>query len=187
MDKISAEELKQLVLKARKNDDVAFSTLCKIYEGMLHKSVSAFEDRIDLPREDIYQEALLAFSRAAYKYDLENNEVTFGLFSKICVKNALISLERKSNSRKRRREKNAEMPKEVKDQKDAESIALWTAGSGVAKLLEENLSAFERQVLGMFAEGMSYAEIAKSMKVSKKKVDNTLYRLRKKLKKAEVK
>ena len=112
---------------------------------------------------------------------------SFGLFSKICVKNALISLERKSNSRKRRREKNAEMPKEVKDQKDAESIALWTAGSGVAKLLEENLSAFERQVLGMFAEGMSYAEIAKSMKVSKKKVDNTLYRLRKKLKKAEVK
>ena len=181
MDKISAEELKQLVLKARKNDDVAFSTLCKIYEGMLHKSVSAFEDRIDLPREDIYQEALLAFSRAAYKYDLENNEVTFGLFSKICVKNALVS-----HSRRRRTVTVCSLDElfehgDIGDPEAGDGPEHRLIGIEEAAKLRERiraiLSDFEYAVFLCYVDGLDTAEIAAVLARPQKSVQNALYRL----------
>ena len=48
--------------------------------------------------------------------------------------------------------------------------------------MKKLLTPFENEVLLMFADGSSYDEIANELGVSKKKVDNTLYRLRKKLK-----
>lgn len=184
MNKISTEELKKLLVKARKNDDSAFAQLCRIYEGMIRKSVSAFESRIDMPSEDLRQEALIAFSRAVNTYDLEKKEVTFGLFAKICVRNALISQERKSNSRKRRSVSTAELSEA--DDGSSDIKELLTSEGEKTRLIKERLTDFERSVLAAFVEGKSYAEIAESLGVDKKKVDNTLYRLRKKLKKAEI-
>lgn len=183
MNKRENGELTELILKARKNDDAAFSKLCKAYEGMLRKTVISFEGRIDMPAEDIYQEALLAFSRAVANYDVENKEVTFGLFSKICVRNALISLERKSKSHKRRKKTLEETP-DV--DRDLDFKSLLYLKSEKTKIIEKSLNDFEREVLGRFVEGHSYEEIALGLGVTKKKVDNTLYRLRKKLKKAEI-
>ena len=53
---------------------------------------------------------------------------------------------------------------------------------GNAEIMKKLLTPFENEVLLMFADGSSYDEIANELGVSKKKVDNTLYRLRKKLK-----
>ena len=52
--------------------------------------------------------------------------------------------------------------------------------------IQSLLTPFENQVLQMFIDRLSYEEIAEELGVSKKKVDNTLYRLRKKLKSSEL-
>ena len=180
MEKIGTEELANLIGRAASGDDGAFSELCRIYEALVKKSVASFSARIDMPPEDIKQEALLALSRAAAKYDLENTKVTFGLFAKICIKNALISLERKSATQKRRREKSRDSV-EALGENDG-----WTQSFVSSERIEKLLTPFENKVLQMFVEGLSYDEIASEMNVGKKKVDNTLYRLRKKLKKSEL-
>ena len=64
--------------------------------------------------------------------------------------------------------------------------AVWTESLVSSERIEKLLTPFENKVLRMFAEGLSYDEIAAEMNVTKKKVDNTLYRLRKKLKRSEL-
>lgn len=184
MEKIGTEELAQLIQRAAKGDDEAFARICRIYEGLVKKSVISFSSRIDMPSEDIEQEALLALSRASKRYDPELTGVTFGLYAKICIKNALISLERKSLTRRRKSEKASRLSEASRDV-TGDSVS-WLSAAVRRERIQRLLTPFENQVLQMFIDGLSYEEIAEDLGISKKKVDNTLYRLRKKLKSSEL-
>ena len=48
--------------------------------------------------------------------------------------------------------------------------------------LEENLSAMEKKVLYLYLEGNSYTQIAEVLEKSPKSIDNTLQRIRGKVK-----
>ena len=176
----NSEELISLLKRSREGDDLAFAELYKAYTGMIKKFVITFSDRLDMPGEDVEQEALLAFSRAVGSYDLQSEGITFGLYSKICIKNALISLERKRKTQKRR-EWNLSKGSGGADRTSRDGGILFPS-EGNAERMKKLLTPFENEVLLMFADGSSYDEIANELGVSKKKVDNTLYRLRKKLK-----
>ncbi len=176
MEKISSEELKKLLEDISSGSDHAFSKLCVLYEGMIKKLVGSFKESLSMPFDDLYQEALIAFLKAAKTFDTEQNGVSFGLYAKICVKNSLISLGRKEKSRKRRQV----------SPRNGHSEGAGNDGNG---LFADDLESFkgllkenEFRVLKLFLEGRTYGEIAFELDVSKKKVDNTLYRLRKKLK-----
>ena len=181
MDKISRLELEKLLEQVSNGDDAAFSHLCRIYEGLVVRSVNSFAEGLDMAFEDVRQEALLALLRAAKSFDGEQKGVSFGLYAKICIRNALISLRRKQKSRKRR------------EGKPSQDGAGSFSGQVGRLLLEESserigklLTPLERRILEMCLSGESYAEIAEELGISQKKVDNTLYRLRKKLKKAQI-
>lgn len=51
------------------------------------------------------------------------------------------------------------------------------------KLIEEELSDFEKQVLDLYITGMSYSQIAKVLGRDEKATDNALQRLKSKIKK----
>ena len=180
MEKKESEDLLSLLEKARNGSDEAFAILCGKYAGMIKRLVISFSDRLGMSCEDVEQEALLAFSRAVQKYELDSCEVTFGLFSKICIKNALISLERKTKSKKRR---GTSVPlQRQRLTSTGRGVSSVTLGDDGAQRIWQMLTPLENEILRMFVEGMSYDEISQSLGVSKKKVDNTLYRLRKRLK-----
>jgi DNA-binding CsgD family transcriptional regulator len=104
--------------------------------------------------------------------------VTFGLYSKICVRNAMISLLRKLRTGKRRKpaaggrepvaeETRARLP-------DPEAVVGLAAGS---------LSKLEAEIIGRYAAGDKPSQIAASLGKSEKTVYNALYRAKTKIRK----
>lgn len=182
----------ELIAFTCQGDQRAFSLLCKKYEGMINALVSSFSSRIPseiFSREDLHQECLMAFYRATCSYKF-SEDVTFGLYAKTCVRNAMISLLRKSLSIKRKQAA-AQKKREVKSEKDVLTVMLEASAgqeelSEVGRAIFAMLTDFEKEVLRCYTKKMSYAQMAKKLSVSTKAVDNALYRIRKKIKKAGI-
>jgi DNA-directed RNA polymerase specialized sigma subunit len=100
---ISKDDIRVLIVAVRNGDQVAFATLLERYKPLIDAAVAKFssDEAFSLYREDLKQEASLVFYNSILAYDLEQNEVEFGLFAKICIHNALVSVLR---SLKRRTE-----------------------------------------------------------------------------------
>ena len=91
----------QLILRVRQEESGAFEQLLSMYEPMISAAVRRYlPDGAD--EDDARQEALAGFYRAALSYDLEQSEVAFGFYAKVCVTNALISHTRDIARRARR-------------------------------------------------------------------------------------
>ena len=97
-------ELNFLIKLCREHDETAFSELISRYNPMINKIVSGFSDSsVDL--EVLYSEAVVALHKAAMGFDISQDEVTFGLYAKICIRNRIISYARKLTTAKKREEK----------------------------------------------------------------------------------
>ena len=90
-----------IIGKVRSGDQKAFSELLQLYEplftSLLSKCVQEQANEQDI--EDIKQELTVVFYNAILSFDLEQRDVNFGLYAKICLQNALITQLR--NLRKR--------------------------------------------------------------------------------------
>ena len=167
-----------LIRAAKAGDGEAFEALTREYGGMIGAVISSFGSSIAsadpgsgavLSEEDLRQEAGIAFLRAVRTYDPEANAgVTFGLYAKICVKNAMISLFRKYRTRNKR----------LRRAGGTRGIAEATAGSAadavdLEKLLKRAsglLSPLEAKVLDACVNGMKPSETAESLGKSEKTV-----------------
>ncbi len=185
------EKILELLADTVKGDDLAFERLTVIYSSLIESSAHsavAFMERSGLEVslddvEDMKQEARLALYRAALKYDPAGDglEVTFGLYAKICVRNAMTSQIRRLMAKKRRMERQAH--KELSEVAVVSSAAL--SRSTVDALIRERgdtLSSYERSVLCAYAEGKKIPEIAEELGKDVKSINNALYRIRVKLK-----
>ena len=87
------KELLSLILSVREGDQEAFSILLDQYRPLIESLVARFsdEEKTQLHREDLRQEATVVFYHSILTYDVEQNEVDFGLYAKICISNALWS------------------------------------------------------------------------------------------------
>lgn len=87
------------VKKVKSGDERAFSELCEKYSALVSASADKYcrmlPENSNATPEDFEQEAYLALYRAAVTYDTDQTDVTFGLYAKTCIRNALISLLRK--------------------------------------------------------------------------------------------
>ena len=173
-------DARELIARIRDGDDDAFTELCSAYASLLDSS-SAFYARQGAEygtlADDFRQEASMALYRAAMSYDLTQNEVTFGLYAKRCVRNALVSQLRKLRSRARSAAKAAE--------RTADSAEQTVITEEMRRLYMERidgvLSPFEARVMIMAMEGERPRHIAVSLKTSARSVSNALFRARKKL------
>ena len=175
-----------LILAAKAGDGEAFEALSHEYGGMIGAQISSFRSSISsadpgadsvFSEEDLRQEAGIAFLRAVRTYDPEKNKgVTFGLYAKICVKNAMISLFRKQSARKKRRQRGGDIA-ETAEYRAAEEVDLGTLLEGA----RGTLSAFEADVLDMYVKGMKPRETAAELGVGEKTVYNALYRAKAKI------
>lgn len=181
---LSPELLTALLRSYKNGDENAFDRLVQYYMPLIDSMVARCYEGLSpyYERDDVLQFALIALSRAALTYNFEQNKVTFGLYAKICIGNALISKMRSA------RKSHVEVfPIEgifnMADPEDISKIVVEKeALSELGELIAVTLSGFENEVFGLYASGYSSSEIAKKLCKSEKSVENAIFRARKKLK-----
>ena len=163
----------------------AFEELLRRYEPLLVSQVAKFSESnaSDFLREDLYQEATVAFYHSILAYDTDQTEVEFGLYAKICISNALVSQLRKWKHRPC--EPLAESEHEnffIHESEDpSESILEQERVNALCLVIRNNLSAFEYRVWQYYMSGRTAGEIARLVGKEEKSISNAIYRIRKKL------
>lgn len=86
------DELRQLLLAVREGDQMAFVRLYERYLPLINRLVTQFSPNLACAEDaaDLRQEAALALYQAAMAYRLDQDEVAFGLFAKVCITNRMI-------------------------------------------------------------------------------------------------
>ena len=180
----SPEKFAALILSYKDGDETAFDRLVHLYHPLIDSMVNRCFEGLSpyYERDDVQQFALIAFSKAALAYNLKQEKVTFGLYAKICIGNALIS-----KLRSARKHHVEVLPVDsIFDMADSDDIAEEMIDRENAEKLHEliksTLSDFENEVFKLYAGGYSSSEIADKLGKTEKSVDNAIFRARKKLK-----
>jgi len=178
-----------LLTAAASGDESAFQTLCEQYapliQSMSERVISSFSKTADtaaISVQDLEQEARLALYRAAMRYDASGGAVTFGLYAKICIRNSLISLLRKSASAARAARGNN---REIRSHSDSDPLVAFVSASEAKALtarIHEVLSPYEIRVFDLYISGRSVKSISDSVGKPEKSVSNALFRIRAKIK-----
>ena len=176
-------EIKLLLRGARENDDEAFSRLLAIYEPLILSMTSRYVAQYgaEADEEDIHQELCLALYRAAKKYDLDQNAVDFGLFAKICMKNAIASHLRLEKGDDVEILPIDEMTWLSSPDDPENGVYEKESVEFLQKIIDENLSGYEKKVWGLYIDGKKPSAIAALLKKDAKSISNALSRIRAKL------
>ena len=168
MQELDQLEVSDLILSVRNGSDEAFSELIRRYLPMIKKVVSGFSK---IRADEAFCEASVAFYKATKTYNLDSDEVTFGLYARICVYRRLCDLVGKENGRET-----------LFSDLDVENLAVQN-GIESALVSRESmrsallvvrslLSEYEYEVFLLHLEGYTTAAIAAKLGKSAKSVDN---------------
>ena len=177
-----SEQLK-LLLCAREGNEEAFAELVHLYTPMLRAAAAQYSSEVSAQDlEELSQEALLAFHRAVMRYDPLRGEVKFGLYAKVCVNKALISALRKISRNKKYTEYiPVDDAHDIADTSPADSLIEYENERSLRRLINENLSDYERTVWWLYYAGADAAHIAEQTGRSKRSAENAITRVRRKL------
>jgi len=177
-----------LVYEVKSSNQTAFSTLLRNYKPLIESLVKKFStaDMNSEDIEDLRQEIIIVFYNSILSFDLEQKEVVFGLYAKICICNRMTS--RLRNEKRKTvfdiisfdntdleaySDKEQDVTRNVIEQENAKLLC---------QLIESNLSKYENIVWNLHMSGKSPGEIAALLFKDEKSINNAIYRIRKKLK-----
>ena len=147
------ELLKHNLKLTAEGSDEAFSKILKMYSPLINSLVAKYSSMGDLDsndEEDMYQEAVLSLYKAAITYKPEIENVTFGLYARICISRRLISLLRHINIHKNRRICSVdEIDNALYSQYSDPALPLLNKESlsRLDEIIENHLSAYEKKSL----------------------------------------
>lgn len=181
--------LSSLLREIRLGDEKAFAALSVQYRPLAESMAARYAAKADaedglITLEDFRQEAGLALYRAALFYNGEQTDVSFGLYAKICIRNALVSLLRRvSHARKMRAAVHMAVSLEQAPEDDPLGHLLSTeAQSSIARQVAGVLSPYEMTIFEQYIAGKPPREIAERIGRPVKSVNNAVYRIKAKLK-----
>ena len=184
----SGREINELISLLQLGDQSAYVELLEIFKPLITSSVSSFakfltEGNVE---EDIGQEARLALYQAAVSYDLHQTKVTFGLYAKICINNALTTKFKRAGKRLPLKFCSLDELDEsvgVIDEDISSSLIDTEAYVELDSKIKGCLSEYEYNVFCLYAEGFGRAEIAAKLNKDEKSVSNAVQRITEKLRK----
>jgi len=194
--------LRELLAGVRRDDEGAFERLAEQYSSLTESAVHRFAPSFGISEDsgrgdnvydmdDLRQYAAMALYRAAaaYRPDDEGRKVSFGLYAKVCINNAMIS-----ELRKYKREKNRRAVREVsEDGRKRRTKGCIAAEDPLYRIVSDEgmhetlvsfrsaLSGYEREVFEYYIVGKSVTEIAERLGKDEKSVSNALYRMKVKI------
>lgn len=176
----------ELIRKVKDNDYLACEEMINNYRQMIFSIINEYDleyGDFKISSDDLYQEGLIGIYDACRAYE-EGKDVKFSTFAYLVIKrrvnrcyrnqlknyvNECCSIDCIENKDKR---------KEFEVNTVSDNILTYRQESLEKKI--RHLDDFDRQIVMLRLEDMSYLEIAKKLDVSKKRIDNRLYKLRKK-------
>jgi RNA polymerase sporulation-specific sigma factor len=167
-------QVRELVVLCRNHNDDAFDELVQRYTPMMRKVIARFESS-SYEFDELFSEACVALHVAAQRYDLDQDEVTFGLYARICVRNRLLDMLRRAESD----QLIAELDVEQMSDEDSveEKIVDRELFDRLLVSAKNLLSDYEYRVLLLHIQGYKTATIATKLSRSPKSVDNAKSRL----------
>lgn len=188
---ISDEELLRQI---RDGSDEAMGCLLERYRDMVRKEARRFF-LAGGDEEDLIQEGMIGLFKAVTSYQ-ERKNTSFSTFAHLCVQrqiyttitafnrkkhiplNTAISLfEQKSKDDELSLDEILETPEKTPE----EMLLRKEELQDYYRMIDQNLSKFEKQVMYHYLNGETYTMIAKRLGKSDKSIDNAIQRIRKKI------
>ena len=142
-------------------------------------------------REDLIQEGMLGLLSAIRRFD-PNKSVKFNTFAEYCIRRRIFDAI-KASTRDKSIPLNTYVSLEspwfdeiyspvASNLRDPEELVIANERAEELKsFLKDSLSSFEKTILDLYLDGMSYAEMAQRVGKPTKSVDNAVQRIKKKL------
>lgn len=176
-----------LALLARDGDENALHILLARYEPFI-MAYSCFKGCAGVEADDLMQEGRLGFMSAVKSFRCDAG-AAFKTFACLCIKRQIVTAVRRAASGK-----NSPMNSYVSlddvakneipcsDSFNPENMVIFEERiSAVKAVLAGMFTPFERKIFSLYLNGYSYNDIAKAMNTGKKRVDNSLQRIKRKL------
>ncbi len=188
-------EDKQVIQLAKNGDQEALEFIFEYFRNYL-KVISHRFYLIGAEKEDIIQEGMMGLFRAINDYK-PDNDISFKTFGSICIQRQVKSALR-TNIRQKHLALNSSVSLQaVKGEEDTREFANFVAGGSnggnpeeivisnensemIYSMLSDSLSRFEKDILALYNQGLSYKEISEIKKKSIKSIDNAVQRIRRK-------
>lgn len=174
--------------------DLLYNKYKYIIESILNKYKRVFY-ALNIELEEVRQEANLAFSYAIYNYD-EKKDASLNTFITLCVERKVRKVIKSKETMKSKVQsetislnnndkldiENLYGDETYEPSKKIENIDMLKY---INKKVKDLLSQKELEVYNLLLQGLTYQEIAITLNKTPKQIDNTIQRIRIKLKKLE--
>lgn len=172
---------KELILKAQQGDLSAENAVALNYFSLAKTIARSFNVAGVYDADDLAGHGMLALTRAIRTYDVNSN-ASFKTYASRCIKNAIVDVTRKANTSVE--EVNLDEAIPSSDNQNPENMFIENETSSLLlEAIASTLTPTEFAVLKLHIESMSYKDIATELGMEQKKVDNTIYSAKKKIKK----
>ena len=194
MNKYDRMTDEQLLCDYKNGNQEIMDYLMVKYKSMVRKKARAMY-LLGGENEDLIQEGMIGLFKAVTSYQEEKN-TSFSTFAYLCVQrqiyttitafnrkkhiplNTAISLfEQKNQEEELSLDEILETPEETPEEMMLRKEEL----NDYYKMLDQNLSKFEKQVMYHYLNGETYTTIAKKLGKSDKSIDNAIQRIRRKI------
>lgn len=188
----------ELIMLYRENDEDAKNILFLKYKFIIDIIIKKYQNIINIlniDMQEVYSECTVGFSDALRSFQ-EDKNATLPSFITICVERRLMGLIRKYNREKYKIIKESysldyyydELDKplmEILVDNSYEPLINITEEESYKELLKDiktKLSTQENEVFDYMIKGFNYTQIAKILDCTPKKIDNTMQRIKLKIK-----
>lgn len=182
----------KLIERYKQGDEFALEEIFKINKPLINSIVRKYF-LIGAEIDDLMQEGMIGLYRAIISYD-GKKDANFKTYAKICIERMVLNAIKSANSKKNIPLNNSiALDSTLNDEEDEEIFNAWDENNPESILLNkekymklfekatQNLSLFEKNVLELYLDGLSYAEIAERLDKTPKSVDNGLTRIKSKI------
>lgn len=192
----------ELIVRLRDGEEQITDYIMDKYKNLV-KSKAKSMYILGADNDDLIQEGMIGLFKAIRDYD-SGRDASFFTFADLCISRQMYTAVQASG-----RQKHAPLNTYIslyshvtgnsgQDSEEAELLNILASKAelspeellidkenveGLEKIIERELSTFEKQVLDLYITGMSYVQIAKVLGKDGKSTDNALQRIKGKLRK----
>lgn len=169
-----------LIDAIRQGETRSFEPLAKLYAPLVEGSARAAQETYSVSYDEAHAEALLALYEAACHYDTNQDEVTFGLYAKVCIRHRFISVfaRRKNTAHLSLDElySNGTLEGMTSMQTQGDPVQDEEMLRHLHQKIRGTLSRYELDVFYLWLENYSTKEIAQKLGKGEKSVANAISR-----------
>lgn len=189
----------EAIMLVQENDEAAKDLLFEKYKYIIDILLKKYEGPIkilQIDKKEIYSEALYGFSDALNSYNADK-EASLATFITLCVQRRIIKIIKQNNTNKIKFNKESysldysydndgyTLSDMLSDNQKNDPLINLATEEDTKELydnIKNNLSDFEKEVFKYMLQGLKYNDIAKTLNKEPKQIDNTIQRIKNKVK-----